>query len=93
MLSEPVTKIDTRFSNPDTDATEWAVTRRALETAEIFWITTVRMMVTPRHSVVGVWLRWRHPIFARADTEQKAINLRGNHMCFDDRLATAGTKG
>jgi hypothetical protein len=43
MLSnEPVTKIDLRFSDPNAVATGWDETRRVLETAELFWISTVR---------------------------------------------------
>jgi hypothetical protein len=37
-----VTKLETRFSDPNAVATEWDETRRLVETAELFWISTVR---------------------------------------------------
>jgi hypothetical protein len=40
-MTEPLTQIDTRFSDIDAEATAWHETRRVLETAELFWITTV----------------------------------------------------
>ena len=58
MLShEPVTKIDPRFSDPDAVATDWDETRRVLETAELFWISTVRADGRPHVTpLVAVWL-------------------------------------
>jgi hypothetical protein len=41
-VREPETKLDARFSDPDAVATEWEETRRVLESAELFWISTVR---------------------------------------------------
>jgi hypothetical protein len=41
-MEDPVTQLDARFSHPDAVATEWDETRRVLETAELFWITTAR---------------------------------------------------
>jgi len=41
-MNEPVTKLDTRYSMPDGVATSWEETRRVLETAELFWLSTVR---------------------------------------------------
>ena len=77
-MSEPVTTIDTQFSDPDADATEWAVTRRVIEAAEVFWLSTVRADGRPHVTpVVGVWYEGALH-FSTADTEQKAINLRGN---------------
>ena len=40
-MNKPATKLDTRFSDPGAVATEWDETRRLLETAELFWISTV----------------------------------------------------
>lgn len=78
LLNEPITKIDPRFSNPGTVATEWDETRRALETAEIFWITTVRTDGRPHVTpLVAVWLDGAIH-FCTGATEQKAMNLRGN---------------
>ena len=41
-MTEPVTRIDRRFSDPGTVATPWDETRRVLQTAELSRITTVR---------------------------------------------------
>jgi len=78
VLNEPVTKIDPRFSDPDAVTTEWDETRRALKTAEIFWITTVRADGRPHVTpLVAVWLDGAIH-FCTGATEQKAMNLRGN---------------
>jgi general stress protein 26 len=77
-MKEPMTTIDERFSEPDGDATPWDETRRALETAELFWITTVRADGRPHVTpLVAVWLDGAMH-FSTGDTEQKAVNLRNN---------------
>ena len=77
-MNEPVTTMDTRYSEPDGAVTSWEETRRILETAGIFWLSTVRADGRPHVTpVVAVW----HDDalhFSTADTEQKAINLREN---------------
>jgi hypothetical protein len=40
-MKQPVTELDTRFSDQDAVATDWERTRRALEEAELFSISTV----------------------------------------------------
>ena len=55
-MSEPVTTIDPRFSDPTATAAGWAETSRALETAELFWISTVRADGRPHVTpIVAVW--------------------------------------
>jgi nitroimidazol reductase NimA-like FMN-containing flavoprotein (pyridoxamine 5'-phosphate oxidase superfamily) len=77
-MSEPVTTLDARFSDPDAVATDWAATRRALETAELCWIATVRANGRPHVTpLVAVWLDDAIH-FATGPEEQKAVNLRGN---------------
>ena len=77
-MSEPITELDARFSDADTAATGWDATRRALEMAELFWITTVRADGRPHVSpLVAVWLDGAIH-FCTGTTEQKFINLRGN---------------
>src|SRR5579859_232786 len=77
-MSEPITTLDKRFSDPDAKATPWAETRKLLETAELFWLVTVRANGHPHVTpLVAVWLdEALH--FCTGDTEQKAINLRSN---------------
>jgi general stress protein 26 len=77
-MNEPVTKLDTRFSNSDTVATEWDETRRALETAELFWICTVRADGRPHVTpLIALWLDGAI-YFCTGAAEQKAVNLRQN---------------
>jgi nitroimidazol reductase NimA-like FMN-containing flavoprotein (pyridoxamine 5'-phosphate oxidase superfamily) len=77
-MTEPVTTLDRRFSDPDAVPTDWHETRRVLETAQLFWISTVRgdgrPHVTP---IVAVWLD-EAIYFTTGPGEQKAVNLRGN---------------
>jgi general stress protein 26 len=75
---QPVTDLDTRFSEPDAIATTWEETRRTVEDAELFWITTVRVDGRPHVTpLVAVWLDGAIH-FATGAGEQKAVNLRTN---------------
>ena len=77
-MNEPVTKIDPRFSDPNAGATPWDETSRVLETAELFWISTVRADGRPHVTpLVAVWLDGAIH-FSTGAEEQKALNLRGN---------------
>jgi general stress protein 26 len=77
-MSKPVTSIDTRFSDPGAVATGWDETRAVLETAELFWISTVRSDGRPHVTpLVAVWLDGALH-FSTGATEQKAVNLRDN---------------
>jgi nitroimidazol reductase NimA-like FMN-containing flavoprotein (pyridoxamine 5'-phosphate oxidase superfamily) len=77
-MKEPVTTLDARFSDSQAVATPWDEARRVLETAELFWISTVRADGRPHVTpLVAVWLGGAI-YFATGPTEQKAINLRGN---------------
>lgn len=77
-MSEPSAALDQRFSDPGAAATPWETTRRALQDAELSWITTVRPDGRPHVSpLVTVWFAealW----FSTGATEQKAVNLRVN---------------
>ena len=77
-MKEPVTTLDTRFSEADASATPWAETVRALEGAELFWITTVRADARPHVTpLVAVWLDGA-AYFTTGAAEQKAVNLAAN---------------
>ncbi len=77
-MNEPITTLDTRYSEPDGVVTSWEQTRRVLETAELFWLSTVRTDGRPHVTpVVAVWHDGTIH-FNSADTSQKVINLRGN---------------
>jgi PPOX class probable F420-dependent enzyme len=74
----PDTKLDQRYSDPAAVATEWEQTRGVLESAELFWLTTVRADGRPHVTpVVAVWSQeaiW----FSTGAGEQKFANLRAN---------------
>jgi general stress protein 26 len=77
-MSTPDTTFDQRFSDPSASATGWEETRRALEEAELFWVSTVRADGRPHVTpVVAAWVQdalW----FSSGDGEQKVVNLRAN---------------
>ena len=77
-MSEPLTTLDRRFSDPEAVATDWDESRRALETAELFWISTVRADGRPHVTpLVAVWLDDAIH-FCTGPDEQKAVNLQQN---------------
>lgn len=77
-MTEPTTAIDPRYSDPTAVATQWDDTRRVLETAQLFWITTVRNDGRPHVTpLVAVWLDGAIH-FCTGPDEQKAVNLRRN---------------
>jgi hypothetical protein len=77
-MPTPVTTFDERYSDPEATAVSWQETRRVLETAELFWISTVRADGRPHVTpVVAAW--WQEAIwFSTGEGEQKFANLRGN---------------
>ena len=77
-MSAPATTLDKVYSDPAATAVEWEVTRQALETAELFWISTVRADGRPHVTpVVAAW--WDDAIwFSTGADEQKFANLRAN---------------
>jgi nitroimidazol reductase NimA-like FMN-containing flavoprotein (pyridoxamine 5'-phosphate oxidase superfamily) len=77
-MNDPLTTLDPRFSDPGAVPTSWDETRRALEAAELFWISTVRRDGRPHVTpLVAVWLDGAIHFCAGA-TEQKGINLGHN---------------
>jgi general stress protein 26 len=77
-MPAPVTTLDQPYSDPAATATEWEQTRGVLETAELFWLTSVRADGRPHVTpVVAVWSQeavW----FSTGAGEQKFANLRAN---------------
>ena len=43
-MNEPTTTLDDRFSEPGAEPTPWDEAVRTLEAADLFWITTVRLL-------------------------------------------------
>src|SRR5215467_14345080 len=80
-MKEPMATLDTRISDRGAVATEWQNARRILETAELFWISTVRADGRPHVTpLVAVWLD-EAIHFCTGVTEQKAVSRIG----FGDR--------
>jgi general stress protein 26 len=77
-MTNPVTELDARFSDPSSTATSWDDARQLLEAAQLFWIVTVRADGRPHLTpLVAVW----HDgalYFCTGAAEQKAVNLRAN---------------
>jgi general stress protein 26 len=77
-MAEPTTTIDERYSDDDAAATSWDETRRLIEEAQLFWITTVRADGRPHVTpLVAVWLD-DTLFFSTGAKEQKGINLEHN---------------
>jgi general stress protein 26 len=77
-MNDLVAQFDERFSEPGAQATPWETTRRALETAQLSWITTVRVDGRPHVTpLVAVWLDDALH-FCTGPGEQKARNLAAN---------------
>ncbi|CAL9666762.1 hypothetical protein SUDANB176_07262 [Streptomyces sp. enrichment culture] len=86
---QPTAELDARYSsalNPrpgaaDVTATEWTEARRQLETAEIFWVSTVRP--DGRLHVTPVITAWHDGVlyFSTGRGEQKARNLAHDAHC------------
>jgi general stress protein 26 len=71
-------RFDSRFSAPDASATPWQETERALQAAELYWITTVRADGRPHVTpLIGIWFEGAMH-FTTGLEEQKARNLEHN---------------
>lgn len=77
-MNAPVTTLDQRYSDPRASAITWTDTERAIESAELFWLTTVR--VDGRPHVTPLVAAWAHGElhFTTGSDEQKSANLRAN---------------
>ena len=77
-MNEPITTLDTRHGEPNGVVTPWEETRRVLETADLFWLSTVRADGRPHVTpLVAVWHDGAIH-FATDPSAQKTVNLRGN---------------
>jgi pyridoxine/pyridoxamine 5'-phosphate oxidase len=75
MMSDPTAQIDTRFSDPAAGPTPWSDAARALERAELYWLTTVREDGRPHVTpLIGV-AEGEVVHFCTGLREQKARNL------------------
>jgi general stress protein 26 len=77
---QSIDELDERFSNPGAMATPWAEVEQILESAQMFWITTVRADGRPHLTpLVAVWAD-DALYFCTGPDEQKAVNIRGNRQ-------------
>jgi len=77
-MTAPITRLNREYSSSEAAVTGWEETRKVLEEAELFWISTVRTDGRPHVTpVVAVWADgaiW----FSTGEGEQKFANLRTN---------------
>lgn len=81
MSAEPVTELDRRFSGPGAEATPWDNARRAIEDAELFWISTVRADGRPHVTPLPAVWQDSAIYFCTGAAEQKAVNIARNANC------------
>jgi general stress protein 26 len=80
-MRDPVAELEPQFSSDDATATPWAQARECLETAEIYWLTTVRPDGRPHVTpLLSVWLDGAL-YFCTGESERKAKNLARNSHC------------
>lgn len=78
---QPVTELDGRFSSDDATAVPWQDAVKVIETAELFWITTVRPDGRPHVTpLIAVWSDGALYV-TTGPGEQKARNLARNAQC------------
>lgn len=77
----PIADLHTGFSEPGATPTPWQEVVDVLESAELFWISTVRKNGRPHVTpLLAVW-RDGALYFCTGPGEQKAANLRANDQC------------
>src|SRR5437763_15807789 len=75
-MTAPRTILDERFSEAGAEPTDWGFTLGALESAELFWLSTVRVDGRPHVTpLVAVWTEDRLH-FCTAPEAQKPLNLQ-----------------
>ncbi|HEX7132025.1 MAG TPA: pyridoxamine 5'-phosphate oxidase family protein [Iamia sp.] len=77
-MTEPTTEIDIRFGSPEATATPWATAEPLIETADLWWITTVRADGRPHVTPLPAVWDGGALHFTTGPEEQKAVNLRSN---------------
>jgi nitroimidazol reductase NimA-like FMN-containing flavoprotein (pyridoxamine 5'-phosphate oxidase superfamily) len=75
---DPTPEQDVRFGEANAPPTPWADAAHVLETAELFWISTVRSDGRPHVTPLpAVWFEDQLH-FCTGPDEQKAVNIGGN---------------
>jgi hypothetical protein len=81
ITSRPPGELDARYSVPGATATPWDTARDILESAEIYWLSTLRPDGRPHVTpLIAVWVD-NALYFATGEGEQKAKNLVHDSRC------------
>ena len=72
---DPTTQIDSRFSHPEAGPTPWSDAAQVLETAELYWLTTVRADGRPHVTPLIALAEAETVYFCTGLDEQKARNI------------------
>ena len=80
-VESPTGAVDGRFSSDGAEPTPWEKAREQLETAEIYWLTTVRRDGRPHVTPLIAVLHDGALHFSTGPDEQKARNIEGNTHC------------
>ena len=76
--TDPVVELDERYSDPAGKPTAWSKARDELETAGVYWLSTVRPGGRPHVTpIAAVWMGGAL-YFATGPDEQKSQKLAGN---------------
>jgi general stress protein 26 len=77
----PTTELDEPYSAPDAEPVPWSRANRALDEAEVYWLSTVRPDGRPHVTPVAAVLLEGSLYFSTGPSEQKAHNLEQNSHC------------
>lgn len=88
--ADPVTELDPRFSAPGAVATPWEDVRRAVEEAQLFWISTVRPDGRPHVTPLpAVW--WTDALyFCMVPASRKVSTSQRTRAARSPRATTSG---
>lgn len=85
----PTTELDPRFSSPGASATPWPEGLELLDTAQTYWLSTVRPGGRPHVTTVAGVVLDSEAYVTTGPTERKARNLEQNTAC----VLTTGCNG
>jgi hypothetical protein len=78
---QPAAEVDQRFSSPGATPTPWSEAMAQLETAEVYWLSTVRPDGRPHvTSIAAVWVDGALH-FTTGRSERKARNVASSAHC------------
>src|SRR4029453_17556129 len=80
-MPEPTAELDPRFSSEGAEPTPWTEARGRLETAETYWLSTVRTDGRPHVTPIAAVMLKDTLYVAPGANEQKAANLAENRRC------------